>query len=293
MSEDPTKFVFMVTAYNAALFARDHLQSICAQSHNNWRVIYVDDASTEGTVQKVSDTVIELKVGERFQLIKNSDRKYKARNVYEALQGSIASDEVVVMLDGDDRLANSEALSVLDRFYREDWHVVWGNWVGSNGIPGTSNYLNPFMSPRYQPFVTSHLFSFRASLFDEVNASELQDDSGKWFEAGCDIAIACSVIERTLRTRFVDEVMCIYNRNNPLSHDKHPDGHSHLVSNQQAMTAKIISGRKPRSPKADDEFIREHISYFLTAMSTASAHREAMLRGAVGAVSEGNSQPKN
>jgi hypothetical protein len=111
------------------------------------------------------------------------------------------------MLDGDDWLAVPHALEVLDREYRQGWEVVWGNWRGSDGSAGSSYHLNPFLPPRQQPFVSSHLFSFRRRLFDAVEERALQDDQGRWLRQAADLAVALPVLEQTFRRKQVEEVL--------------------------------------------------------------------------------------
>src|SRR5262249_30180529 len=144
----------------------------------------------------------------------------KACNVFQALQGREADEDVVVMLDADDHLAADDALQRLACEYDRGWEVVWSNWRGTDGSRGTSSHLHPFISPRKQPFVSGHLFTFRRRLFAAVQPGDLQDDSGRWFEAGCDLAIAWPILDQTIKRKHIEEVLLVYNRGNPLSHDK-------------------------------------------------------------------------
>lgn len=151
----------------------------------------------------------------------------------------------MVILDGDDWLASDRALGVLEREYREGWDVVWSTWRGSDGRPGSSDYLSPLISPRLQPFVTSHLFSFRRRLFDALRPRDLQDDEGGWFRAACDLAIAWPILEQTIRRRFVDQVLYVYNRANPLRVGTLGRRPGQNVSEGQSRTAAILRARTP------------------------------------------------
>lgn len=282
MQSDDTDFVVLMTAHNASHYVGRSLLSVSKQERVSWRIVFVDDASTDGTAEAAQSAAASSCIEDRLTVVHNPERKFKARSVYEALRTHVQDGEVVVMLDGDDWLAAPQALAVLDAQYRDGWDVVWGDWVGSDGCQGTSYYLNPFLSVRQQPFVSSHLFSFRRALFDDVPAAEWQDDTGEWFKAGCDVAIAYSVLERTIRARFVDEILCVYNRENPLSHDKVEGGKGHLVSAGQAQTSRILVSRPPRVPPPDDAFVSRNICYYLTAMAHGTANRETVLRNAAG-----------
>ena len=61
--------------------------------------------------------------------------------------------------------------------------------------------LNPWLPPRLQPWVSSHLFSFRRRLFDAVEPADLQDADGRWVREACDSAIAWPVLEQTIKRK--------------------------------------------------------------------------------------------
>src|SRR5262249_40749358 len=163
------------------------------------------------------------------------------------------------MLDGDDHLAADDALQRLARQYDQGWEIVWSNWRGSDGSRGSSGYLNPFVTPRRQPLVSSHLFSFKRRLFNAVAKSDLQDDSGRWFTAGCDVAIAWPLLDQTIKRKHIEDVLYIYNRANPLSHDRLERSVRPLVSASQDQTSSTLRSRPGKQLQIDNEFLHEHL----------------------------------
>ncbi len=259
----PHRFVFAITAHNVAPYVGTLVASLAAQTVSAWRAVLVDDASTDDTHQRLSHALAAHGVRERFLILRTAERRYKARNVLWALHEHADPEDVVVMLDGDDWLASERALAVLEREYGEGWDVVWSTWRGSDGMPGNSDYLSPLISPRLQPFVTSHLFSFRARLFDTLRPRDLQDDEGRWFRAACDLAIAWPVLEQTIRRKFVDQVLYVYNRANPLRVGTLGRRPGQNVSQEQSWTAAILRARPRRRPPADRAFVQRHWRYYL------------------------------
>ena len=87
----------VVPAFNAALFLRDAIASVSAQTHANFEVIIVDDGSTDDTV----DVAQELaRQDSRVRLIRAARNAgtAAARNVaFEAMRG-----QFVCFLDADD-----------------------------------------------------------------------------------------------------------------------------------------------------------------------------------------------
>ena len=51
------KFIILCCSYNNEEWAETHLESILEQTYTNYEVIYVNDASTDNTLQIVTDLV--------------------------------------------------------------------------------------------------------------------------------------------------------------------------------------------------------------------------------------------
>jgi len=212
------RLLVVVTGRDVADHAEPLIASLAEQRDAEWRAVLVDDASQDDTHARWLAAVAARGLEDRVRVRANAERLHKARNVFRVIRDEAADDEVIVLLDADDRLGEPRALARLAREYTAGWDVVWSNWRGSDGSRGKSDALNPWLAPHRQPFLSQHLFSFRKPLFDGVDESDLQDDDGRWFRAGCDVAIAWPVLERTRRRRFLDRPLCIYNVANPRSH---------------------------------------------------------------------------
>jgi glycosyltransferase involved in cell wall biosynthesis len=97
----------IVPAYNAARFIPAALESVIAQTFGDWRILLVDDGSTDDTISVVAPFVNRL--GEKIRYIRQSNAgPSAARN--NAIRNSSA--EFLALLDADDvwvpeRLAES------------------------------------------------------------------------------------------------------------------------------------------------------------------------------------------
>ena len=49
------KFTIITPSYNNIDWVEYNLASILNQTHTNWRLLYIDDCSTDGTFEKVSE----------------------------------------------------------------------------------------------------------------------------------------------------------------------------------------------------------------------------------------------
>jgi glycosyltransferase involved in cell wall biosynthesis len=264
------QFWFIITAFNVQPFLEALVGSIARQRWTAWKAVFVDDGSTDGTLDALRGMIDRHRLGEKFEIVANHQRRHKTYNVYQAIKSHGGPDDVIAILDGDDHLAVDDALDRLARQYDQGWEVVWSNWRGSDGSRGTSSHLNPFISPRRQPHVASHLLSFKRRLFDAVVESDLQDDEGKWFEAGCDVAIAWPVLDQTIKRKHIEDVLYIYNRDNPLNHGKAGPVVRPLVTPDQARTPAILSRRPGKPLVVDHEFLLAHLYELMHAATISS-----------------------
>ena len=127
-----TAFLFVITAHNCRPFIHPLVDSLRRQTYDNWRAVFVDDCSTDGTVRTLRAALASRDLTDRVAVRENGKRRYKAYNVYRALRSCGEDSDVVVMLDGDDRLADDSALEILRAEYERGWHVVWFGLIGSD-----------------------------------------------------------------------------------------------------------------------------------------------------------------
>ena len=141
--------------------------------------------------------------------------------------GPATRDAIIVLVDGDDFLAHPQVLTRLNAIYQDpDVWVTWGQFTrfpqDSEGfcapIPSEIVSANAF---RDYPFVSSHLRTFYAGLYQRIRPVDLQDSAGQFFTTAGDVAQMWALHEMAgPHGRFVDEVLYQYNRENPLNDDK-------------------------------------------------------------------------
>ena len=67
----------------------------------------------------------------------------------------------------------------------------------------------------------SHLRTFKHHLWKKINIDDLKDDEGKFYSVSYDQAIMLPLIEMASeRVKYIDSVMHVYNKQNPLNVDK-------------------------------------------------------------------------
>lgn len=243
--------VVLITSHNVREREADgrslylkNLESVFSQSYDRYRVIYVDDASTDGTGEAVARFITAADREHRVELVRRARRMGQLHNRHAAIHGC-RDDELVVNLDGDDWFAHDGALERIAAEYRDpDTWMTYGQyarWCPRCQLVGPPDFFRrtdrclhvdmysaPLPPPEFiaenrwreyvldhrpanSRWVFGHPFSFYASLFKQIAKSDLQLD-GRFYQRGTDIAATIPMVELAGRhVRFIPEVLYIYN----------------------------------------------------------------------------------
>jgi glycosyltransferase involved in cell wall biosynthesis len=173
--------VVIIPSYNNSQYFIANLESIFGQSYSNFRIIYIDDASPDGTGNLVESYLDKHGYKNKVTLIKNRTRLGAMENLYYAVH-SCKDEEVVVAVDGDDQLAHSNVLHKINKIYQNPdiWMSYGGlkDFLGIEQKPPKGNYLSPNHGSsgshrinRY--FATTSPRTFYAKLFKLVKQEDL------------------------------------------------------------------------------------------------------------------------
>jgi UDP-glucose 4-epimerase len=147
-SKEPVTVV--ITTYNAGIFLKEAVQSVFKQSYAFWKLIIIDDASTDESINSIHDELLDPRV----QLIVNPQNVGQTESLNIAL--SWVTTSFMIQLDSDDWL-DPDTLKVLAEeaeHIQEDVAVIGGNikllWVDRQGMILKSsirkgrNYSDPY-----------------------------------------------------------------------------------------------------------------------------------------------------
>ncbi len=216
------RFVFIVPSYNNALYCHKNILSMITQHYKNFHIIYIDDASTDGTATLVEGLIQEHNMQEHITLIKNATRQGIMANRYKAVH-LCENTDICLALDGDDWLPHTNILTLFNKIYSEpDVWVTYGRYIsypelreGYSSFPVPKTVLE-HNSIRQYPWSCSHLKTFRAWLFKLINVEDLKMN-GAFIPAATDLAMMFPMIEMArYHSFFVRELTCVYNNANPL-----------------------------------------------------------------------------
>lgn len=250
-SSQPLSVLMFMTGRNCAPYVREAIQSVARQTHPNVHVLFIDDCSDDDTADAAQAALSELLPG-RFELVRNPERVGKACNASTHLRRAAREHDIVAVLDADDFLLDVTVLAQLAHAYRQGHDVVWTNYLTDHGRFGGNGPLDRNKSPRAQRWLTSHLFSFRASLLETVPEEYFQHPDGNWLDAACDLAIAYPILDQTRRYQYIPVHAYRYTESNPQSHHNQAAERQTLSSPKQRACAQIVLSKAPL-PRRDVE----------------------------------------
>lgn len=216
-------FTIIVPSYNNEKWVTDNIRSVALQTYTNWSLYYIDDCSTDTTAACAQNLIKEFGIESKATIIRNQKRQGALANLYHVIH-QCAPTDIIVTLDGDDRLAGDDVLAHLRNAYSDSeiW-MTYGNFVsdppGKNltrcePIPKRIIKKNAY---RKYKWVSSHLRTFYAKLFQQIKKEDLLW-KGQFFPTTWDLAIMFPMLEMASKNHFlfISKVLYIYNVQNPI-----------------------------------------------------------------------------
>ena len=215
-------FKIITPAYEVEDFIEHALTSVFNQDYDNFEYIITDDCSEDGTVEKIKEFISKNDCGDYFKLIENAENVGALCNQYTMIQDMDAQDEdVVIILDGDDWLANDFVLRRLNEVYeKEECWLTYGSYVrypdGAKSSFHVSEYSDEIKKngtfkedPQWR---ASHLRTFKYKLAKKVEKEDLLDEDGLFYSMCADLAMMYPLMEMAReKVFFVEDILCVYN----------------------------------------------------------------------------------
>lgn len=198
--------VVLTTSYNSKAGLKKCIESIFSQKYTNYRVIYIDDHSTDGTAKQVKTLVKRLyrKKKLEFRYFRNNKRKKFLENIYNGVH-YCKDNEIVVSLGADDWFTDDQVLKKINEAYSKK--EVWLTHGTSIELP-TNTSARHLLA--YEPVEVSDestrssafrgystptpLTTFYAWLFKRIHKEDLRCE-GKFLEAAEEQAFLFPMME--------------------------------------------------------------------------------------------------
>jgi hypothetical protein len=200
------------------------LISIINQNEHNWEAqVIIDPVDNSYEIAKRYKS-------NKLNIHKNLERKFALPNIIEAIDRLKPNDEdILVLIDLDDWLANRKVLSTLNNYYKNnDLLVTYGSW---KSYPYALNYPNnsmPYtqedfrMGIRNAEWKGTALRTMKYKVWKNIRVKDLKDKNGNYFKTAWDVAIMMPALEMAGfdRSQFIKEIIYIYNKMTPFNDDK-------------------------------------------------------------------------
>jgi glycosyltransferase involved in cell wall biosynthesis len=220
----PIPICVVIPSYNNESWCIENMDSLRAQTYKYWKAVYINDCSQDKTAELTQSYIQKYNLQKKITFINNKKREGALFNIYHAVQ-SRKPREIVVILDGDDQLSNPDVLSYIAQIYEKNpelW-LTYGTFVSKpyprrcccGPVPKRIISTNSFRSFRY---VSSHLRTFYAGLFQKIKKEDLMDGDRFLASAG-DVATMIPMLEMASKGhfRYIRKILYIHRNDNPLN----------------------------------------------------------------------------
>ena len=193
------------------------IQSVLKQNHDfNYGLVIVDDASDDGSIQVVDESLANIEVP--YVVVQNKNRRYHSRNLWNAVRFLIQKSETVIIeLDGDDFLEDVDVLSILDKEYKKGILKTAGKFrcfpdrlIEMEANQERFDIENPWHQGKCSVWIP--LRTYKKSLFLSVEIEYfLERDTKNWLTVADDASIGARMIELANRKiSVIDEILYVY-----------------------------------------------------------------------------------
>lgn len=183
--EYQNKFKIVIPSYNNEQWVEPNIASILNQTYTNYDVLYINDASTDNTINKVNEIVSTYNLS-NWTIINNPINKKRGYNVSPSnknITNFMDNDEdILVFVDGDDWLFDDKVLSKLNEYYNRvsPWMTYGGMYTYPEAQPGNpqnspySDSIHQNNSYRKDWWRASHLRTFKWWLYKKIQDKDLR-----------------------------------------------------------------------------------------------------------------------
>ena len=221
------QLVIVTASYNNSQWCKKYFDSIAEQTYKNWFLIYINDNSTDDTLECITRLIYEYGLEHQVMIINNTERKGHLYNQYYAIH-SIDPEKICLILDGDDWLSDNNVFKTINDSYQDPniwltygqfWYLKKNKKGFCKAIPKDIIEKNGIRDITWR---TSHLRTFYAGLFQSISYDDLLYKDN-FFPKCADVVTMFAMIEMAgFHIKFIPEILYIYNDDNPLSYHHDP-----------------------------------------------------------------------
>ena len=186
-------FVILIIGKNNGAYLEKNLGSVFLQCYDNFRVIYIDDASDDGSESLAANLIENSCLRKKTQFVRCEQARGVLRNIVDSVK-ECGNEEIVVVLNGEDCLAHEWVLQRLNQYYADpDLWIAYSQCIEypSYKISSFRQYMqngrtSPVQFPRFQ--------TFYAKLFKQIDDADLRYQ-GEYIQGAAEIGYMLPMLE--------------------------------------------------------------------------------------------------
>lgn len=222
------------TALNAGVLAKECIESVRKQSFDEaeWTHDFFDAKSDD-------DTYEQARLGRKNDLRVRVHRNEVRKSVFEnllPLWRSFDDNDIIVWLDGDDRLATHAVFDIIYEVHKSGALITYGQYQLASGQIGIAAQVGD--DPRSETWRATHLKTFRAGLVKRIRDEDFRDPTtGDYVRFATDQTVMFPLLEMAPHhAAFIPHVLHIYN-----------EQHGHMARSPQDLEKELAVVRHIRS----------------------------------------------
>ena len=205
------QFIIMMTSHNVAPFIERSLESVFKQNYSHYRLVLLDQDSTDGTYEKAVQFISRQPVERKIELIRRSSEGALFQAYYQIVKEAHDHD-IIVHLPGGDWLSNEHTLATLNQIYRNQ--DVWLTYPQYIEYPSYKKGVLKALPKKHlhkrrvhrTPWAASPLKTFYAGILKQV---ELESGTVSFAEGEQSLMLPMAEIGKS-HVRFISEVLYIH-----------------------------------------------------------------------------------
>jgi glycosyltransferase involved in cell wall biosynthesis len=216
-----TKFHIVIPARNCERYIKACIKSIQKQTHKNFRAFIIVDGDTTDETYEIARKLIRS--DDRFLIKQQPERMYGLYNLIEGWDylRDVDSDnpnDILLEVDGDDKLMHPYVLKALDQVYQDEniW-LTYGSHKRSTGedivCREYPDWIWKDKSHRSFGWWASQLRSHRRFLWDSLNHEDMKDKDGNYYKVAWDLSYMLPLLDmcEQKNVKVFQEPLLLYN----------------------------------------------------------------------------------
>ncbi len=188
-------FCVIIIGRNNGAHVEKTLESVFAQNYEPFRVVYIDDASDDGSADLARDLMYASRRFTQVHFHPNEQPLGPLANIAKVLQGC-ADGEIAVLLNGEDWLAHEWVLTRLNQYYSDP--DLWLAYGSSRNYPtyeiDQASSFEKGKAIRGHHATSFPLKTFYAGLFKKIGETDFQY-KGEYLKSASDLALMFPMLE--------------------------------------------------------------------------------------------------